>query len=702
MNTPSFLPTRSTSLLIPSGFLIFCCAVFAGFIIKHPLDWKPPETLRIQYLALQDGNNAGSLDARLGLNDFIRKPLALNAIGGDYEVRPLAWMINGICQKLYQRLYPVFGPFLDEPFNIVLTAVTGFLLILVIREWFSSWSAALISAGFWLVTAQTMLDSRYAIRPTMALAGAFSLWAVYELLRLGRREMSAAGAFVRLTGALWLAFTSQEFTFCLVPALALLVIMERKLYRGAWIKLAVAAAAALGLYLLLRWVGLPLAMEKFIGEHPRSFRVSTAISFWELCNPGFIAGRFIEYVPRAFLYLVRENLGWGFHGAYPLRGLFLVPAYIAAIFCLSPAWKTMKTPLLVAGLFHLLVSLVMFPYVPASVEFPVYYYALSVLLFILPLGAAIAGVPKSRIGMKRIGLCLALGIIGLANFRTGSNVMEEMPGAFGFTPKMRCYVRDILSLEDYLATGGVPTPVYTSYPRPRRFDVSTKWDIMLDVWHGQADWVFALMMPLMHLQAYQDRRLLGDSREFAALKNISAGDDGKPVPALADMVQRGWYDLRRIRETRIMTGPDLAWQSDGEIIKAGKEETMIGNAYRAVLPAGRWQASWVVPGKTSPAGFVLLLTMADLQAAGSDEVYFRASPLPTGSCRISLRGPSGQVNLIHAYGWSYQVHLIPLSKLGDGGKVVVRVETDGETVVTGPVLLSAEPSLNPWPECRPR
>ena len=103
-NISALLSFRTVAVL----FILICLLTFTGFILKHPLDWQQPETMRLHYYAFQAGVRDGPLTTRLVANDFI-KPLSNIARGGGYEARYLVKLLDGIMPRLYQAVFPWTG-----------------------------------------------------------------------------------------------------------------------------------------------------------------------------------------------------------------------------------------------------------------------------------------------------------------------------------------------------------------------------------------------------------------------------------------------------------------------------------------------------------------------------------------------------------------------------------------------------------------
>jgi len=680
---------KLTPLRIASFFLLISFGLFGVFIIINPVDWQQPETLRLRYYHLQEGIRGGPLTSGFVRNDFL-KPLSNKGWGGSYEARYFSYLIAQIRTRIYQKLFRIFGPFLEEPLNLLLILITAVFLILAVKEWFSSLPAALVSAGAWLLTSQVLLDARYPIRPNMVLATALSIYLFWELLRLRRLQRGTA-PIIRICIALFLACGSQEQALSLYPALGLLVLWERKAFARHFRALIIGAGVTLLLYIAYFWVITPLAMKYLINEEPLLFQLQDASPLL-LLKPVVLFRRFFDLTIPGISQFAGLNLGFSPMISVWKRLIGGAAAITLLAVLLPRGRKAVILSLAVSGVFFLFTSMVMFPFTPSCEEMPVYYYALAGALFIFPLGAMLSRLNRRSVWFASCGLIL---IIGILNMNIGGAIMDEMPGSFGFNDETRGYVRDVLSLGKNISPAKVPGAVYLSYPGPRRFDISTRWDYMLRVWHGEAPRVFALLVPALYLHDYETGRFRGNPDEFSAVRASSLDD--REISGLADLPKRRWYDLRKIRSSLINPDSAPVWHSKENGIVHGEmlASTMLGTAYRSRLPGGQYRVHIRFPDYSFPDPVMLFLIRSDLQAAGSDDIYYRDQPEPEGECDLTIRTGEETGMIIHSYGWNYQIHLIPVKdKIKD---ISVEIRTDGETELIGPVLLPEDHLIfNSW------
>lgn len=676
-----------------SRFIRWTAALFAGlalahfffFILLHPLDWQQPETLRMRYHSLQEGVQDGPLISRLTGADFL-KPLSNLSRGGGYEARYVTKLIDGLQAKFWQQVYSLSGPFLGEPLNVLLLLFTGVLLFLAAREWFASSPGALAAAGFWFFTSQVLLDSRYPIRPNMLLAATLSGYMLWEFLRW-RRLSTISGPLIRLGVAFFVALTCHEFVVFSIFPLLIIALSQRRLFgiRRILLLAAVLAGTVAAYAVFFRFL-YPFAMRRLIGEEPLTMWLGDN-SPLDLIRMPVLLERLGDFTLAGIWYYLGEN--WGLNFAKP-RWMLLLAGTGVFLVCVT-AFKGRRlilVPLAGAFFFYLMVSLILFPYVPASVEMPVYYYTLPVFWSVFPLAAILAEIVRKEWVRLWTAALAGFLLIAAANASHSARVMKEMPADFGFTPAMREYVRDILDLGDYILAAGIDSPIYFAYPRPRRFDVSTRWDIMLRVWHGESDQVFSMMLPVLHLKDFEARNMLGNQEEFAKTAPLDSGEYELAASALADMPQRGWYDLRLLRQSVINPGEPPVWTSDqGEEAIGRIDSTLLGRAYRTILPAGTWRTNILWRKKSPEQKRLVYLARADIQATGSDEVWYRVSPLPVGTCVIKVTDGSGGRRIPHSYGWSYQLREWPLAWSGQTGEIELEVISEGEIEIVGPVAV---------------
>lgn len=671
--------------------------IFIIFLLNFPTDWQQPETMRIHYSALQQGVKQGPLNPAITGNDFL-KPFSLLARGGTYEARYLVKLLDNLTVKASQALYPIVGPFLGEPLNVLLILITALLLVLAIQEWFSSWPAALIASGFWLTTSQTLLDARYPIRPNMALAALLSVYVIWQVLRL-RRARRPLWFFIRIGLALFIAFSSQEYAIFLLPALGVIIFLERKSLRPNIKWLLISVVTAFAGFAVFFWILNPLLMKVLVNEEYSWIELQNA-SPLDLVQPHIFVQRLGDYTVRGLGEFFKLNLG-----VNQLISLWQRVAGAAAILAvliiaLPGGRRKIGGPLIMWGAFYLPVTLIMFPLLPASVEMPVYYYALILVLFIFPVGALLSSLPPKGKTTRWILVCLALLIIAGGNVATSAAVMQEIPSAFGFNKAMRQYVRDILNLEDYLREEKIPLPVYTAYPRPRRLDSSAKWDLMLRVWHGESERVFAMMMPVLYLKSYRDREFLGNRSEFYGLTGLSSSEYEKAASSLADLPARGWYNLAAIREDSSPPLRPPVWLSAaGRHTQGELDGTILGEAYRSVLPPGRWRTVLEFPRSSPVDSKLIFLARGDLQVEGSGDIYHRETPIPEKTLRIKVRDGTIDFSVKHSYGWSYRLYAMPWQEQGEKRTVSMEVINAGPAEIIGPLIVPAsDVRFHPWPE----
>ncbi len=650
----------------------------------------------MRYHSLQAGIRDGPLLSRFTGSDLL-KPLSNLARGGGYEARYTVKLIDGLQAKFWQLIYPLTGPFLGEPLNVLLLLITAVLMFLAAREWFACAPAALAAVGFWLFTSQVLLDSRYPIRPNMLLSAALSAYMLWELLRW-RRVAAVSGPLIRLGLTFFVALTCHEFVLFTLFPMAVIALHQRRSYGSRrLLLLAATLAGTVAAYAVFFWFLYPAAMRRLIGEEPLTMWLGDD-SPVDLLRLPLLLGRLRSFTLAGMEFYLREN--WGLNPAEPLWTLLLAAAGVFLVFAaVLKCRRRVIVPLACAFLFYLMVSLVMFPYVPGSVEMPAYYYTLPVFWSIFPLAAVLA--ECARKGWSRLWTAALAGflLVAAANARHSAWVVEAMPFDFGFTPAMREYVRDILDLGRYIRSADIPSPIYVAYPRPRRFDISTRWDIMLRVWHTDADQVFSMMFPVLHLKDFESRNLLGNQEEFVATASLNPGEYEAPAAALADMPRRGWYDLRTLRRGAVNPMSPPVWRSDlGEEVVGRMDRTLFGEAYRTLLPAGAWRTTARWQETLPEPARLALLSRSDLQAAGSNDVWYRVSPLPVGSCLLTLSDGSGRSHLPHTYGWSFQLQAWSLADRGRTGEIELEVNSEGETEIVGPVAVPpAALQFQVWP-----
>ncbi len=683
------LPAELISII----FALIALGIFWFFLIRHPVDWLQPETLRLRYYGLQAGLREGPLSAAFNRYD-LEKPLVWEAQGGMFDGRYPIMLLDALIPKIYQPFYSLWGPSLREPINLVLILLTWIFLFLLIREWFGSRSAALIAASSWLLTSQTLLDAHFPIRPNMAILTLLLVYLFWELIRLRRIENKWPG-LVRVSIALTAAVYCHEFGFNFVPLVWILLCLEHRHFRG-WL------LAGLGVSLIpwavylvaLLWILPPLAARVVGCAPPMDWMTGGMAPL--LADPFVILSRVRDFVLVGVREMFNQNLGAGVH----LSPLFRLAGPLAVVVVLlmgdRRSWRAALVPLVPAVLYFLAVALLMFPVIPSTVEMPVYYYSTIIVLFIPPLGAFLSGISSRGATRRWLLLGAALLVVGVLNYRQSSLVLEEMPAAFGFHGQARDYTRDVLSLpplrraESFFAGRG---PIYPAYPRPRAFDISRRWDIMLRVWHGQAEHIFSMMMPVLNLRLYESDYLIGDPGEFAALEPEQPGEYESRARLYWDMPARHLVDLGRLRVTDLP--PDHlpgAWRSLdppadlATVIRGEVGPGLLGEQLRALLPPGRWGLEIAVPDDLAGQSVrVCSCLRADLMPSGPDDVMDRVTPLPLRSCRILIRDGEGREVFSgrQTYGWSYQLFQVTLPW---SEKWELVIESEGEVEVLGPAL----------------
>ncbi len=690
-------PTPRLSISAKLIALIFTAAavgIFFGFFFRHPVDWLQAETLRLRYYGLQAGLKEGPLSASLNRYDLL-KPLVWEAQGGMFDGRYPIMLFDALIPKFYQYFYAWRGPSLREPVNLAFIFLTWLFLALLIREWFGSTAAGLTAASFWLLTSQTLLDAHYPIRPNMTILTFLLIYIFWELVRLRRLRIGWFCLF-RVGLALTAAIFTHEFALIFVPLVLLFFVFERRSLRRRIVPAAAVSFASWAVYLVSLFLLLPPLAEEAVGRCPPMDWMTGGLAPI-LADPLILAARVRDFALTGLRELVAQNLGAGCFLPVLLR--LLGPA-AAAVFLIAVGakalWGALK-PLLVALLYFLAVALLMFPVIPSTVEMPVYYYATIVALFILPVGAALAGISPPHVRLRRAAAAGALLLIGVLNFAQSSRVLKQMPGDFGFNDTARIYTRDVLSFPPgRRAEGFFPFPVYTAYPRPRVFDISRRWDIMLRVWQGRAEQVFSMLMPVLNLRLYERGQLIGDPGEFAALRDENPQTYEAGAAVYWDMPARRLYLLERIRAVALKSGGGLSpWigtpavSASADVCPGKVSSGLLGEQPRVPLAAGRWERSIPPPASNPNERLAMIFAIrADLFPPGPDDVMDRVTPLPERFCRISLRSADGEEIFAgeQTFGWSWQLFQVTLSAIENLGWKLT-VESEAEVEVIGPVMV---------------
>lgn len=683
-----FFGLRTARLLLLAAVLN--AVFFVGF---HPLDWQQPETIRLRFYGLQDGLTEGPVTSRIRAVDFL-KPFANRAQGGEYESRYPSVLLDGLLAKLYQPLYRVFGPFLKEPVNILILALTGITIFFAIRAFFASVSAACLGTAFWLSSSQVLLDLCYPVRLNMVLAAlmtVFILWRLAVLPRFSPSWRPLPGMVL----AFLLGFHSHESIICMLPLCILIVISRRQNYRGWGLKLAAGVVVALGIVFFNMFLLVPKLIETATGAPPPWTFMDESLA-GTLLAPGAFGRRIHDYGLVGLLQLLRQEGGMSALIPPPLQVLGVAATAGLLILAGRRGWKASWPYFLGTFLFFGITALFLFPTVPASVETEAYYYAPIVAVLAVAAGGLSTGF--SRVARPFFMLCPAifLAVLGTLNTLNADRVMKAFPYWFGFRGPAREYVRDILEMDNIFEENGVRKPVYLAYPRPRRFDISTKWDIMLRIWNVDPPRIFSMMVPNLHLGFFERGDYLGDPRGFSAFFGVPEGEYETAARSLADLPRRGWYDLEQIRETTLPSETPVEWVNPdtGEKTEGRPEPGLLGMVPRARLGPGRWRLDVVPPDAVSPETACLVAVRADLQAPGGEEVYYRETPLPEKPFRLLAIAGGHEIPLGHDYGWSFQLHQVPLQLERE---TRLEVESGGACEVLGPVYLTVpDITFRPW------
>ncbi len=693
---PVFASTRTTAVI----FSVLAAGIFALFLVHHPVDWIQPETLRLRYYGLQAGLRDGPLSASFNRYDPL-KPLVWEAQGGMFDGRYPIMLFDALIPKFYQPFYSWWGPSLREPVNLILILLTWLLLVYLIREWFGSLPAGLAAASFWLATSQTLLDAHYPIRPNMALLTFLLVYIVREAVRL--RNLEKGGfRWLGIGLALAAAIFTHEFALLFVPLIAVFFILEWNTLKRHALPAAVACLSAWAVYLAsLFWILPPLA-GRVVGRWPPMDWMTGGLEPL-LADPLVIFPRLRDFALVGVREMINQNLGAGENLPFYLR-LFGPAAAVLMLF--SGGIKYLRfalKPLLPAVLYFLAVALFMFPVIPATVEMPVYYYSTIIILFILPLGAFLSASFSGGKRWRTSLACLSLLVIGLLNYTQSSRVLDELPSAFGFNDEARLYTRDLLGLPPLLrAADALPVPVYTAYHRPRVFDISRRWDIMLRVWNHEPEQLFSMLLPVVNLRLYERGYLIGEPEEFLALSGRHSGEYQSRAGVYWDLPGRRVYDLERIRASALepeetpLIWKEVGLASDSREVRGEVVPGLLGERQRTALPPGEWELPFLFPEERIEALTVFFAVRADLMPPGPDDVMERVIPLPLRSCRVSVKNGSGGKVFAEdqTFGWSWQLFKVRLPSSENGWRLAVESEADFE--VLGPVFVSVSEDDAAW------
>jgi len=679
--------------LIAISFAIIAVGMFFCFILKHPVDWIQPETLRLRYYGLQAGLKEGPLSASLRKSDLVR-PLVWEAQGGMVRLRYPSVLLDNLIPRLQQHLYAGWGPFLLEPVNLLFIVLTWLFLLLLIREWFGSTAAGIVGASFWLITSQTFLDAHYPIRPNMTLLTFLLVYILWEMVRIRRREADWF-FWARIWLALIVAVFTHEFALNFVPLLIILFAIEWRHLRRLAVPAAITFFSTWAVYLAAMFWFFPLWSQQVVGyPPPADWRAGGLEPL--LKDPLILISRIQDYVIVGIRAMISQNLGAGCKLPFAIRFIGPALALVIAFLGGKRSWRAAFPPLVLAGLYFLAIALLMFPEIPPTVEMPVYYYATIIVLFMLPLGAFLADF-SARPTRNWVSVCLALLVIGALNFQQSSRVLDQMPSDFGFNDTARRYVRDVLSLPAARRAGDLITvPVYTAYPRPRVFDISRRWDIMLRVWHGNTEQVFSMLVPVLNLRLYERGYLIGDPEEFAALRPDSPGEYESRAGLYWNMPDRRLVDLLRVRAAARRSGAPLwRWRrrDPGTYPPSPRRSKispgLFGDQPRIELPPGQWVMEVDAPAGApdSPEKLIFLIRV-DSMPPGPDDVVDRVSPRPLRGCRVAVREIDGEELLLgrQTFGWSYQLFQVTLPARSER-KYELVVESEAVFEVVGPVII---------------
>jgi len=692
MTPPVPAEGRSWRQHLPRFLLLAAAVNVLVFIVLHPLDWQQPETIRLRFYGLQAGLKDGPVDGRIRGVDFL-KPFVNRAQGGEYESRYPSVLLDGLMAKLYQPLYRSFGPFLKEPTNILLMLLTGAAIFAAARNFFSARAAAL-SVSAWLLSSQVLLDLCYPVRLNMILAALAFAVTFWRLSLLPRRRPSW-GQVVLLVAVFLLGFHSHETTVFLLPLAALIVFSRRGAYRGWGRKLLAGGLAAVGCAFFNMFVLVPALVRSVTGAPPPWAWMNDSLTD-VLFNLDDLGSRLRDFSWVGLVHLLRQDGGMSL--LLPLWARVIGATAVAGILLLA-GWRGIKSAWAFgagAALLLLGTTLFLFPTVPASVEMEAYYYAPLVVVLALTLGSLLAPICSGTGSRRIVVLSGLLALIGGLNTLNADRVMKDFPYWFGFRGPAQQYVRDVLDLDQLISQSGAKFPAYLAYPRPRSFDISTKWDIMLRTWNVDPPQIFAMMLPVLHLEHFEKGKFLGDPRSFVALSDVPEGEYESQARSFCDLPARKWVDLELLRSRRVLPASEPIFENpeSGEKITASLSPGLLGDAPRCRLPAGEWACSLIPRGQTREIACVLAVR-ADLQARGDEEVYFREVPLPAGVLELEVTSPSQNISQRHTLGWSFQLYRVIVSA---GKPVRLRISSEGECELLGPVFLQqGDLTFQSWP-----
>jgi len=209
---------------------------------------------------------------------------------------------------------------------------------------------------------------------------------------------------------------------------------------------------------------------------------------------------------------------------------------------------------------------------------------------------------------------------------------------------------------------------------------------MLRIWNVDQPRIFSMMVPNLHLGSFERGDFLGDPGGFSAFSGVPEGEYEASARTLADLPRRGWYDLEQIRAASLPAAEAIKWlNSDtGEKVESSLAPGLIGTIPRSFLSPGSWTITLLPPEGIKADAVFFFALRADLQAPGEDDVYYRETPLPEKPFRLLAIAGGHEIPLGHDYGWSFQLHQVPL---WPERETRLEVESGGACEVLGPVVL---------------
>ncbi len=695
-------PRRGAPRSLTAAACVFAAVAAANsalFVLRHPLRWQQPETLRLHYYALQDGIREGPLTAALTRTDLL-KPFVWRSHGGMYDARQPSMLLDALVAKLDQALYRIRGPFLDEPFFMLIGLLTAVALAWIGRRWFASWAPGLVAGGMWLMTTEALLGLRYNCRSNMPLVALLTVVSFCLLAALRERPRGRArGPALLLLLILIAQCHTHEVSLCLLPALALWVGLQWRSFRphAGLVGLVLAlpglvyAAVLLG---ISRW-----AVWKVTGESPPLGYVGGALAPFA-GSPAVLLARTRDFFLNGLRWFWAYNLGGSPYGPplldWSARSLSLLLFLGAGLLAWRRVWRFLAAWLLYVWL----ITVFIFPREPTSVQAETYYYAsiaASAMIMVAALGADIFSRRRPALWYIMLGGLL---LIGALNTRTAGIAARRYPSWFGYGDQAQCYVQRMLRLSRAVRGRSLPIPAYAAYPRPRRMGISERWDLMLRVWNNDPFSVFAMMMPVLNLRHFEERTLLGNPDEFRALVAVEEGGYLAAANAYLDLPAGTVYDLASWRKAivagAVSPGDWRACPPSGRAPVAPEARlSLLGLQVAARLPPGCWRLRANIPAG-GPERSLLFLLRADLTPDGGDDVLPRTVPTTGRRCLLVARRLDTGEELMRreqTYDWAFQIFAVPLPAAA--GEVEIEVAGDAEVEVIGPALLPA--ALSPRP-----